>query len=794
MTKMIHISVTLTRKTRLEQALKNAGIENPAAVTRLAVAGTFTESDFAYIRENMRETLHRLDMREASVRKNKIPDGAFNNCRELSAVIMPDTTTEIGDCIFNFGNRMRSFTIPASVVKINGAASFGDCKFRTITVHPDNPVYASEDGVLFNKDKTELLLYPAGRKGDYTVPASVVKIAGSAFHCCEMATLTIDCVEGCAVPETVKEIEDHAFNHCTVTSSLVFPASVTDISHHKFCDCYLTDIVVHPDNPVYSSDDGVLFNKDKTELIICPNRKWGDYVVPASVVKIADCAFDHCDLSSVAVPASVIEIGSEAFFYCTRLTSIEIPDTLVEIKERAFKYCRALTSVAIPASTVKIAEDAFDDCHYYMTITVHPDNPFYTSENGKIKRKRKTKTNNMTTIFVLKVNLISFELDENREEYLPVSYPFETQEIILGYFSLLHNAEYEMDNYIVLNNKRDYPQRIHSFIIMEYVLDDADNEHGFAPFETRRSYLSNGKLEELCLVSERGFDVERGRFWGRKPEEIRFRIGDIVELAVRGHQIVPCIVVGLPITVEERQKRSDEKFRITGIRYWFYGDYSDDFYLLIPYMYNGSTVTIDDMICPETSLYPLDIEANSFHVFPPTIPVPDDIKEALQSLYHAFNTERMERFLKMEEQKNLEEQLVPAKLDGLKYVMEQDEKLCAFLNTPVKDLPEYHQFLLRELFNEPEDNEPEYRTLYYLIETACEWNIIGTKTISLFSMTGNKITGFAGYIVGNFCDFRNLIQNIKIFPFDTEPTATASFLERKFDKLLDELVRKYEIV
>ena len=207
---MTHSSVTLTRRTRLTQALKNAGIENPAAVTRLAVSGTMTDDDFAYIRENMHETLHRLDLREASVRKNKIPDGAFNNCRALSAVFIPDTATEIGDCIFNMGNRMRSFTIPTSVVKI----------------------------------------------------------AGSAFTCCEVATLTI--------PETVKEIEDCAFNHCAITSSLVFPASVTDISHRKFYDCYLTDIVVHPDNPVYTSENGKIKRKRVAKEIIVTKTLFDD--------------------------------------------------------------------------------------------------------------------------------------------------------------------------------------------------------------------------------------------------------------------------------------------------------------------------------------------------------------------------------------------------------------------------------------------------------------------------------------------------------------------------------------
>jgi hypothetical protein len=79
----------------------------------------------------------------------------------------------------------------------------------------------------------------------------------------------------------------------------------------------LTDYIVHPDNPVFASLDGVLFNKDKTVLILCPEARQGDYVVPASVTKIEERAFYVCaGLTSVTVPASVVEIGEEAFCGC----------------------------------------------------------------------------------------------------------------------------------------------------------------------------------------------------------------------------------------------------------------------------------------------------------------------------------------------------------------------------------------------------------------------------------------------------------------------------------------------
>jgi len=249
----------------------------------------------------------------------------------------------------------------------------------------------------------------------------------------------------------------------------------------------------------------------------------------------------------------------------------------------------------------------------------------------------------MTKIFVLKVFPIGLKSHEESE---PLSYPFETWEEVVGYFSSLQKAENAIHDYIVLNNERHYPFRIHSFTIMEYVVDNEDNKHGFAPSETRRSYLPDGKLEETCLVSERCWEKMRGRFFGRESEEIRFKKGDIVELA-NGKQIVPCIVVDTPTSAEYVRERNKNKTRKSD---WSCGDDSDDYYALIPYYYYGKKVTIDDIVDPKTSPYPLDVEGNSFNVFPTTIPVTDEIKETLQTLYHVFNTERMERFFKWEEE------------------------------------------------------------------------------------------------------------------------------------------------
>jgi len=124
------------------------------------------------------------------------------------------------------------------VIKIEGNA-FDDCSDLTnITVHPDNPAYASDDGVLFNKDRTELLIFPRGRQGDYVIPESVIKIKGFAFR------------------------------YCIGLTSIVIPRSVKKIEKNAFADCHnLTAITVHPDNPVYTSENGKIKRKRKPKEI-----------------------------------------------------------------------------------------------------------------------------------------------------------------------------------------------------------------------------------------------------------------------------------------------------------------------------------------------------------------------------------------------------------------------------------------------------------------------------------------------------------------------------------------------
>jgi len=125
----------------------------------------------------------------------------------------------------------------------------------------------------------------------------------------------------------------------------------------------LTAINVAEDHTVYSSLDGVLFNKDKTEIIYYPDKKSdASYTIPDSVKKIGGHAFVACNFASATIPDSVTEIGFFSFGYCEKLTSITIPDSVTYIGVVAFKDCIGLTSVTIPGSVNIIDVSAFINC------------------------------------------------------------------------------------------------------------------------------------------------------------------------------------------------------------------------------------------------------------------------------------------------------------------------------------------------------------------------------------------------------------------------------------------------
>ncbi len=241
---------------------------------------------------------------------------AFSGCSTLQNITIPGTVTNIGDSAFYQCNNLTSLAIPGSVTAI-GARAFGDCfrlkgvtlgpsivrigeepfsfcpQMKAIDVAPGNPAYSSVAGVLFTRDQTTLVEFPAGIAGIYTVPAGVATIGAGASDSCSLWGVTLppgltdiesNAFSGCAltnnlsIPDTVTNLGDYAFSGSALVS-VTIGRGVTKLGDTVFLDCPLAAINVAPGNPVYSSVGGVLFNHDQSTLVEFPAGITGHYTL-----------------------------------------------------------------------------------------------------------------------------------------------------------------------------------------------------------------------------------------------------------------------------------------------------------------------------------------------------------------------------------------------------------------------------------------------------------------------------------------------------------------------------------
>ena len=139
------------------------------------------------------------------------------------------------------------------------------------------------------------------------------------------------------IPDSVTNIGDYAFYDCNALTDIEIPAGVINIGNKAFSDCdILNSINVNENNTIYTSINGVLFNKTKTTILSYPKGSNNSYIIPDSVTSIGDYAFFDCrNLTNIKIPDSVTNIGECAFYNC-HISVIEIPANVISIGNRAF--------------------------------------------------------------------------------------------------------------------------------------------------------------------------------------------------------------------------------------------------------------------------------------------------------------------------------------------------------------------------------------------------------------------------------------------------------------------------
>ncbi|AKB27731.1 Chitin binding protein [Methanosarcina siciliae T4/M] len=243
---------------------------------------------------------------------------------KTGSISVPDCVTTIERVAFYGCTGLTSVTIPDSVTSI-GTYAFTACSALTaIDVDTDNSVYASIDGILYNKDITTLILCPSGKTGSVSIPDSVTSIDVSAFSGCTGLTSV-------TIPDGVTSIGTYAFYGCSGLATVTIPDSVTSIDASAFRGCTA--------------------------------------------------------LASVTIGNNVTSIGYYAFRDCSGLTTVTIPDSVTSIPSYAFSGCSGLTAVTIGSGVTSIGENAFSGCSALAAIDVDTDNSVYASIDGILYNK-----------------------------------------------------------------------------------------------------------------------------------------------------------------------------------------------------------------------------------------------------------------------------------------------------------------------------------------------------------------------------------------------------------------------
>jgi len=337
---------------------------------------------------------------------------SFQACSSLSSITIPNSVTLIENWAFSGCSSLTSITIPKSLEYL-GIMNFDGCsKLKSINVDVENEIYSSIEGVLYDKKQTILYRYPAGKSGStFSIPNTVTEISPAAFSgCLDLTSITIS--------SKVVNIRESAFIGCSGLTVITIPNLVETIEARVFeyCD-KLSSINVDEGNKVFSSVEGVLFNKDKTVLIRCPEGKTEmAYQIPNSVKIISNRAFLNCrKINSIEMQNMVETIEEYAFANCENIVSFKLSNSTASIGKNAFESCSSLTTLTIPASVKTIGELIFLYCLKLTAIHVDKDNKNYSSTEGVFYNKEKTVLYN----YPAGKNEIEFIIPNSVEEISP---------------------------------------------------------------------------------------------------------------------------------------------------------------------------------------------------------------------------------------------------------------------------------------------------------------------------------------------------------------------------------------
>ena len=275
----------------------------------------------------------------------------------LSSVELPAITKGINPHILSKFTNLTSITIGSDVANLSSDVFSGCNNLKEINVLSENPNYITENGILFNKNKTELIKYPIAKSEDsYSIPETVISISAEAFKDCKNLT-------SITISNSVSSIGKDAFYGCNNLKSITIPKNISYIGTNAFYGC--SGITSVEWNAINCSD----FSSTPFAQSPIENFTFGNEVqrIPAYL-----CS-GMSGLDEITIPNTVTTIGAYAFSNCSSFTSVIVPNKVSLIAEGAFNNCSKLTNIILGQNVSMIENYAFTGCRKIREVTSYAE-------------------------------------------------------------------------------------------------------------------------------------------------------------------------------------------------------------------------------------------------------------------------------------------------------------------------------------------------------------------------------------------------------------------------------------
>ena len=303
---------------------------------------------------------------------------AFAGCTGLTSVDIPAKVTTLADYAFKDCTSLASASLPGALNGIDEFKVFNNCAPGKIITYRNKGgitsqvvdgrtwYYRVENGeaeIFFSEDYGSYSWHRAVQpdptdEDDVVIPPTlganypVTKIGKYAFYECEMSSVTI--------PDSVKEIDDYAFQYCRSLAEVNFGSGLVAIGKSAFSYCDMLGGIELPEGVVTIGASAFA------------NCSWAaTLTIPDGVLDIGDAAFYNCSsLESVTVPESVTSLGINAFHSCTKLSTVSLPTELTDIGYQAFGNCTSLTDVTLATQAAVDSFKTIFTLHLVKKVTI----------------------------------------------------------------------------------------------------------------------------------------------------------------------------------------------------------------------------------------------------------------------------------------------------------------------------------------------------------------------------------------------------------------------------------------